>query len=815
MSESQNELQPLLSSNDVEATPVYPLIQLIRADVTHTIDTPLSYETLTSPEVTIGVLQPLVDKYAAIQQEGNLSVVFCILLNRVHFIRDEDLFTATLSKSRADFCELLAIRVFRENAYSLLDLTVVLTTVWHVYAGADPRLLEKAKRERDDELENRVGNAIELAILGKAKRFIKSTSCRRVIEAIWSGRCVYQAQSTHSILSDTYKRTPVHFYDPHKAPLLDHYRLKVPSIRSVLEYMNFIILFVLYVTALEFADIHRFNLSELLFIIYSLGFTLEKVAAMQEHGIRVYFKGTWNAFDLAFVTSFAVYVILRLYGINHHKYWAKALGIDTLALIACLLFPRLAFVTFKNNLMVLSLRAMMLQFVLLMCIAMFCFCGFLYALWTFSRNGAGFEAGEIAWWMLDLWFGLDASGFQNATRFHPTLGPVLMVIYACLSNTLLLTVLVSILSNTFAKINEDAAAEAMFRKAVLTIEGVKADSLFSYQPPINLFAVCVMLPASYILSPRWFHKVNVFMIRATSFPILLIISFYERQAKAAGSVNFSETISHIGETVFDTLLPRPLKRMSIFEGFAGSEGDIDAIFEIAEDSEDAVDLNEDDDGSGNSQQRLRRGSGYSYTSPKRPVVKKPSRSPGPQRALPRLRTNALMPPRPSDSVSFSPLTQVYQPVIFTEDVDDGSGTSLLPPATSTALSYGAASRRRINSMVPGRRGGPDPLLAQAQMNNAMKKFPGGLSPPSPPERGGGGNGAVDIVTPRGRSGERNNFSSSLGQVQELEGSEEMGTPTPEPSLVEKRLDDIERRQERIESLLSQLVDGISRGEKSG
>lgn len=36
---------------------------------------------------------------------------------------------------------------------------------------------------------------------------------------------------------------------------------------------------------------------------------------------------------------------------------------------------------------------------------------------------------------------------------------------------------------------------------------VKADSLFSYQPPINLIAVCIMLPASYILTPRWFHKV--------------------------------------------------------------------------------------------------------------------------------------------------------------------------------------------------------------------------------------------------------------------------------------------------------------------
>ena len=48
----------------------------------------------------------------------------------------------------------------------------------------------------------------------------------------------------------------------------------------------------------------------------------------------------------------------------------------------------------------------------------------------------------------------------------------------------------------------------MFRRAVSTIEGVKADSLFSYQPPINLFALCIMYPAGYILTPRWFHKVS-------------------------------------------------------------------------------------------------------------------------------------------------------------------------------------------------------------------------------------------------------------------------------------------------------------------
>lgn len=46
----------------------------------------------------------------------------------------------------------------------------------------------------------------------------------------------------------------------------------------------------------------------------------------------------------------------------------------------------------------------------------------------------------------------------------------------------------------------------------------------------------------------------------TSFPILLIISFYERQAKLIGAITFYDTIAHVLEKVFD-ILPRALKRM--------------------------------------------------------------------------------------------------------------------------------------------------------------------------------------------------------------------------------------------------------------
>jgi hypothetical protein len=81
--------------------------------------------------------------------------------------------------------------------------------------------------------------------------------------------------------------------------------------------------------------------------------------------------------------------------------------------------------------------------------------------------------------------------------FHPTLGPALFFIFACLSNTLFITVVVSILSTTFAELNQDAKAEVrwhdsgiscspagdagltvsqfMYRSAVGIFEGVKCE----------------------------------------------------------------------------------------------------------------------------------------------------------------------------------------------------------------------------------------------------------------------------------------------------------------------------------------------------
>ena len=81
----------------------------------------------------------------------------------------------------------------------------------------------------------------------------------------------------------------------------------------------------------------------------------------------------------------------------------------------------------------------------------------------------------ISKWMLEVWFGLSGDGIDESVNLHWIIGPVLMVTFAFLGNTLFLTILVSMLNHTFAKIASNATAEIQFRRAVLTFEGVKAD----------------------------------------------------------------------------------------------------------------------------------------------------------------------------------------------------------------------------------------------------------------------------------------------------------------------------------------------------
>lgn len=104
---------------------------------------------------------------------------------------------------------------------------------------------------------------------------------------------------------------------------------------------------------------------------------------------------------------------------------------------------------------------MIAEFVYFIAMAAICFSGLLFTLWTLGEQFSPcfsalyliywYTAGSrretqtqwtfrsIAWMMVQVWFGNNFLSFTQASAFHPVIGPILMTLFAALSNTLLLT----------------------------------------------------------------------------------------------------------------------------------------------------------------------------------------------------------------------------------------------------------------------------------------------------------------------------------------------------------------------------------------
>lgn len=258
---------------------------------------------------------------------------------------------------------------------------------------------------------------------------------------------------------------------------------------------------------------------------------LDQFASILEHGWGVYTQNLWSFLDVMFSSIFLVYLVLRLHAFSiadeDQSLIVARTALDVLSCAAPVLVPRLAFNVMSENMLFLSLRAMMSDFLTLTALAVWCFAGFLLSLkWL---HAGAHEAVTIGEWMIWIWFGLDGTGIGQSTDFHWLLGPVLMVLFAFLGNTLFLTVLVSMLTNTFSGIVGNAVQEIQFRRAVLTFEGVKSDAIFAYMPPFNILALIFLLPLKWTLSERMFHKINVTAVRILNLPTLLIVAWYERK----------------------------------------------------------------------------------------------------------------------------------------------------------------------------------------------------------------------------------------------------------------------------------------------
>lgn len=224
---------------------------------------------------------------------------------------------------------------------------------------------------------------------------------------------------------------------------------------------------------------------------------------------------------------------------------------------------------------------------------------------------------------------------------------------------------------------------------------MKSDALFSYQPPFNVLAFLILKPATFFLSPRALHSTNVFLIKLTSLPTLILIGSYERYF-AAGQ-RFRETGRDAAQSIFNSL-PRHIKNMPLVEALVGSSSNdlYDAIFDVEVTSEMELFDESDDDfpvlRSFHSRENVRPGPGPPTTPIHRRRKPRPS-SLGPSSPHNSPRSRHLNPPsiepvqsaEISASTSRSPLALLFGPRV---------------PSTETqAASRAEAAVRRVEVML--------------------------------------------------------------------------------------------------------------------
>ncbi|KAG5657714.1 hypothetical protein KAF25_007747 [Fusarium avenaceum] len=500
------------------------------------------------------------------------SIVYCLLANRVQFLREQSsVLDQSTSIARATLCELLAIKILRNfqddnpGLDGLLLLSKILVQGFDPFHGA-PVHVEQNGRYPQWPIQNRGGHerkltALELAIISESKNFISSSGCGRVIDAVYRGQIVYTPLSFVDLLPNHFEHRPVSLYEPLKAPLLDHHRLVVPRTRYFIELLNYILLTSLYIYMMQCREVDSLGGIEAMFILYSAGWVLHELATIIEHGWTIHSQNLWSFLDLSYTLIFLTYITLRAYemALDDIK---NGTAHNVLCLAAPILLTRLAFNILPDHIVFISLHAMMREFLILTFLAIWCFTGFLLALqWLAPGDNTIPGDFTIIKWLLWIWFGLDGTGIEESVQFHAILGPALTIAFAFLGNTLFLTILVSLLTSRFSTIVASEAVEIQFRRAVLTFEGVKSDAVFAYPPPLNLFALLILLPLKTVLSPYEFYAIHVLLARIANAPLLFVIGFYERRRLWPRA---SET------SVF---------KWWRFTGFS-PHGDIQAVFEI-------------------------------------------------------------------------------------------------------------------------------------------------------------------------------------------------------------------------------------------
>ncbi|KAJ5557319.1 hypothetical protein N7494_001234 [Penicillium frequentans] len=543
-------LLPIFSSSHLDALPVYDITNAIRPLIASRCETTLTWDQLRSPQVSQFLVKPI--QQQIMSEHFSRATLYALMANCLQFEKEIHVNPGNsgANQTRAMVSELLAIKLLRE--YTTRELIDALSYDFDPLQGQDLPTAWTVGPQGKVAGSARI-SCLEVAIRAQAKRFLAHPVVVQQLEAIWAGTIVFHSAADHlhrpsnrSSMTDfnygattdqngvpiqagnTPFRRSVTLYNPRNASLFKLSRLRVPRYRQFLSTISFAVLLGLFLAVLEQRS-GRITSLEIVFWFWSAGFMLDEIVGFNEQGFSLYLMSFWNLFDLGILLLLFCYYCLRVYGAFLTYPRSNQIAdqaYDILAASSVLLFPRLFSILdhyrYFSQLLV-AFRIMASDLIAVFVLIVIACSGFFVAFLSFGNDNS---PKTVAYGLFQLVMGFTPTAWAMWDEYN-FLGRAILTVFLFICHFVIVTILVSVLSNSFLRIVNNAESEHQFLFAVNTISMVKSDALFSYVAPTNVIAWLVT-PFRCLMPFREYIKLNRTIIKVTHLPVLFTICLYEK-----------------------------------------------------------------------------------------------------------------------------------------------------------------------------------------------------------------------------------------------------------------------------------------------
>lgn len=175
-------------------------------------------------------------------------------------------------------------------------------------------------------------NALEIAAVANAKKFLSQRPVQAVVDDVWNGNIIFwdslsiQAQKRVKIYN---KRTA----DPFS-------RLRVPKYQKAFQVAFFAVLLFLYYTVLVQRNPSRLTVTEILLYLWIAAFAYDEFGEIRDAGLLFYRTDFWSIWDLAIILVCIAFFIARMIGLARDSNYITDVAFDILSMAALFLVPR-------------------------------------------------------------------------------------------------------------------------------------------------------------------------------------------------------------------------------------------------------------------------------------------------------------------------------------------------------------------------------------------------------------------------------------------------------------------------------------------